>query len=353
MLLLSACQPDIPTMNAEETRRVADLTERMTTRCVGRYLIDLPQPFTLNGLWTAEVEGVKIAVRPMDKAVFDGQMKAYKEQLHATHLPLGKLPYLGFISETPQGVVINRVDSSASTTRAGRTLEGWRWDNGFQLKVSIDAVDGTFPELQSDSYWKERGSDVPTKLAQLLEILSRLRGRSETEVPIEQGFCVPHGFIAGRPSATEEAYVSYHLEGTPDVYFHVSANPEALKDEKSLLQRSAQIEQEMQLSGTKTVRKGSAERNGIRFDEWLFKGRTPAGIAGTMFMLTGNESARGLSNPFVALDMLNGFRIPSPEKSLEEAARQKSLERASLSEAEAIGLWDKVAPTLRLRPGAL
>ncbi|MBP9063024.1 MAG: hypothetical protein KBF81_04520 [Aquabacterium sp.] len=71
-----------------------------------------------------------------------------------------------------------------------------------------------------------------------------------------------------------------------------------------------------------------------------------------MFTLHGNETASEPAKPFVELRLFNGFRIPAPERTLEEKSRLKDLEKATLTEAQTIALWDKVTATLRMRPGA-
>ncbi|WP_434516415.1 hypothetical protein AB6Q56_07320 [Dechloromonas sp. ARDL1] len=66
-LLMTACSPSfkVPEMTPEETSRLEALTQRMTTRCVGRYLIDLPEDFVLNPANPVTVEGIPIKVTPM------------------------------------------------------------------------------------------------------------------------------------------------------------------------------------------------------------------------------------------------------------------------------------------------
>jgi len=62
-LALAACQPETPKMTPEESQRIEALTSRMTPRCVGRYLIDLPDDFELNPIHTTRLEGVEIAIK--------------------------------------------------------------------------------------------------------------------------------------------------------------------------------------------------------------------------------------------------------------------------------------------------
>lgn len=351
LALLVACQPKTVPMTPEETQRVAKFTERMTTRCVGRYLIDLPQKFVLNSQSVAEIEGVKVTVQPMEKSMFEDSLATHRARLERERIDGEATLSLTEVRQLPNGSGLAFNRSRTGTSAVLRAWEVVGWINGYKLVATIDSRDMSKARtmLKDDT----RRTDVEEKFRHLMDVYSRLRGRTEFEVPKDQGFCIANGFVAGPPSEQEEAYVSFHLDGAPDVYFDVGANPEKLKEKERLLERGSQVEREMTSSGTQTIRKGMVEHGGIPFDEWLFKGPTPDRVPGTMFTLVGNEASPGVSHPFIRLELLNGFRIPAPERSMEESAQLKTLQRATLSEAEALAIWDKVTPTLRLRPGAI
>jgi hypothetical protein len=70
--------------------------------------------------------------------------------------------------------------------------------------------------------------------------------------------------------------------------------------------------------------------------------------------MVANEKAVEPSKPFTRLELYNGFEIAYPadmtEAEKERIGFYKPLERASLSEAEAVAIWDKVSATVRARP---
>lgn len=351
LLTMAACQPVSTPMTPEEIRRVAQLAERMAPRCVGRYVIDLPEKFVLNSQSSAETEDVKIDVRPMTKSRFDLELADRKKVIEHERLDGEDTPSL---TETRtlqdgSGLVFNRSRNGGSA--ALRTWELLSWRDGYRFSASIDARDMEKASRLNES--DNRVTNVEEKFAVLMSTYNRLRGRAEGEIPRERGFCIANGFVAGPASEKEAAYVAFHLENSPDVYFHLSATPEDLKEQSRLLQRSAQVEREMKQSGTQTIRKGEVRIGGMAYDEWLMKGPTPDRVPGTMFNLLGNEASPGAANPFIRVELFNGFRIPARERTAEESAELKDLERATLSPAEAVAVWDKVVPTLRLRPGAL
>jgi hypothetical protein len=350
--VLAACQPRTVTMTPEEAQRVAQLTERMTPRCVGRYLIDLPVSFMLNNQWSAVIDGVKVDVRPMTKTMFDVSLATYRNRLEKTKLPLNGFPSLRSVTSAEDAIVFDKAFRDTSTDRASRLLERWGWKAGYKINATIEAFDGSFPEDANDSIAKQMRTNISDKSSILMSVYQRLGGRTETEIPMRPGFCIANGFLAGPPSENEESYVSFELAGSPDVWLNVASIPETAKEDTRLLERTAQVERDMMASGTQTIRKGAVKFGGAPFDEWLFKGRTPDRVPGTMFYLLGNESTPGLAHPFIRMQLFNGFRVPAPERTAEQSAQLQDLERASLSEAEAIGVWNKVAATVRLRPGA-
>lgn len=192
---------------------------------------------------------------------------------------------------------------------------------------------------------------MPEKLIQLLDVFARTRGLAEGEIPQESGLCIANGFIQGPPSERESMQIAFHLKDSQDVYFSFQSDT-VVRENDTLLERTAKVEREMRLSGTTTVRKGKRDIQAQPVEEWLFRGPTPERVPGTMFELNADEIERDPARPFVNLTLFNGFRIPAPPRNMEESALVRNLTSASLSEAEAVALWDQVTPTLRKRTTA-
>ena len=357
-VLCSACSPEVPKMTPEENHYIDHLTAHMTTRCIGRYLIDLPEAFGLNSQTDTEIEGVKIKVTPMNEIKFENLLSQRETELRKMHMDgEPNNPVLKKILELPDkaiGKIFNRAEDSGSLDVA-RTLELWHWGNGYLIRADINAIDASEPKYSSDAYWKTRGNDTPQKLAHLLKVYERVQGRAEGEIPTGPGLCIAHGFVAGKPEAGEQIDLAYDLKGAPDVFFSF-LHTTAVYEDTTLLQRSGQVESEMAQSGSKTIRKGDRTIDNHPYEEWLMKGPTPYQVPGTLFTLNGNETAHDPSKPFITWELYNGFRIPQPPNlTLDQEEKRglfKDLKKATLSEAEAVALWDKVTTTLRPRPGA-
>jgi len=66
-------------------------------------------------------------------------------------------------------------------------------------------------------------------------------------------------------------------------------------------------------------------------------------VRGHYFVLEANSKIGSTATPMVSLDMDNGGRLPGIDG-------DRQLTQASLTEGEAVALWDAVSRSLRLRP---
>lgn len=352
-VLLTACQPKAIPMTLEEQQRVEALTTNMTTRCVGRYLIDMPERFVLNSASRTLIDGVKLAVQPMDKRVFVMALEGRHAKLQRETIIGEDTPSLLSAIEIQgqMGLVFNRSRSRESAML--RTLEVFAWRDGYYLNLQVDAQDVSFAytKFANDT----RKTDTPEKLAQLLKVYERVSGRKDTEAPTAPGLCIPNGFVAGTERKGQETDAVYHLIDAPDVWFGFGSS-DAIKEKTTLFDRAPEVERSMKDGGSKTLRKENRTLHGQAYEEWLFI-NTPEqdDVRGTYFLMHGNELRTDPAQPFVEFKLHNGNRIPVPQLTMEEKDRLglfKPLTKATLRDAEALTIWDKISATLRPRPGA-
>lgn len=358
-VMLTACQPKAIPMTPEEAQRVEALTANMTTRCMGRYLVDMPERFVLNPVSTTQIEGVKVAVQPMLKQHFEMALEAKKAELSRTRFRGNEkdFPYVRSTTLLPlprEGVVFDRA-RSVDTGRLGRSLEIFGWLDGYLITAYIESRDNTFPEDANDSIAKQLGNNTPEKLAHLLKVYERVSGRKDTEIPASPGLCIPNGFVAGAERQGQEADAVYHLDDAPDVWFGFGSS-DAIKEKTTLFDRTSDVERSMKDGGSKTLRKQKRTLHGQAYEEWLFV-NTPEqdDVRGAFFLMHGNELRTDPAQPFIEFKLHNGNRIPTPQMGMEEKDRLglfKPLTKATLSDAEALAIWDKVTATLRPRAGA-
>jgi hypothetical protein len=355
-LLLSiaflGCAPKSPPLTQSEKKHMHTLTADMNTRCVGRYLIDLPKSMTLNDQYRVVIEDVLVTITPTDSRQFAYQIDQRELNLRSmTLFGQDDVPFLKKIERLPElytGIVFNRAESQGGAD-FGRTLELHGFKNGYYIRMDINATDSTDPKYQGHPRIRYYETDTDKKLQHLLNLFSRTRGRKDDEVPTTQGTCVPNGFISGPATDREDMGVAYEL--AEDVWLGFESDGR-ISGTTTLLDRAEDIEWGLKENEGRTVRKGSRKAmGGLKFDEWLSALRTNDHVMGHLFMLEANSKIGGAKSPLLNIDLHIGLRAPRPERPY-DSPEPPAIEKASLSEAEAVALWDAITSTLRPRPGA-
>ena len=211
----------------------------------------------------------------------------------------------------------------------------------------IKATDVSDPKYQNDPIAKQWRTDTAEKKALLTDLLERARGRDINDIPTEPGLCLDGGFVALKEGKEDEFYATFNFKKIPDVDFRLNIYS-GLNGDTTLLERGADLKQMVSNNNGKVLRKGPVSIvDAEQVEEWLMAGDMEQGggklMKGHYFKLEGNSKGGSPQRPNFELVMENGGAvaegIPKPTK-------------ASLSEAEALALWDAVSKTLRLRPGA-
>lgn len=339
-LALPACGK-APPLTLQEQQKVNALTTNLTPRCVGRHLIDLPADATVGGVVTLQDAMIETEVMSLD--AFNKEISAREVELKAVK-SIDAHPFLYL--NVPAWDEHSRYFMHRGSERshiANRILEGYRWENGVRVKVTLEASDFSSPDQADDPIVQrmEIKSDVRPKANHVFELLTNFRGRAEDEIPTEPGFCLPDGLILGKAREEEYSNVIFVPAGHPDVSFTILIDSSRIGT-TSLLERHHQIEELLKhVDGGRTVRKGKVVLAGVEAEEWLLEGPRPTTeVHGHLFTLEANALAYDVLAPFVRLDM--GTANPLPD--------YRPLERASLTDAEALALWDAVSRTLRPRP---
>lgn len=354
--ITAACAPEMPPMTPEETQRMNQLTATMTTRCIGRYLIDLPEAFVLNEISTTKLEDVEIIkVEPMHEVDFQLLLERRDPELKTKHMDgEPSNPFLKKYEMLPPGgigKIFNRAYRSGAADVA-RVLELMAWKDGYLLSATIQAKDDTGTAYENEPWAKSSPNDVPQKLAHLLDVYNRLQGRKDTEVPSGPGVCFPNGFLRGPATDHEQIDLHYHLSQSKDAYFTFHSLSDLIQDNK-LLDRGPAIEKALKHVSGRTLRKGKVTGSIPSTQEWLLTRKSEESDLMLLdFTLEANAKIGSAQTPVLVLDFVSGVEAPGPALTLEEAAVRKPLSSKPFNEAESIALWDKVVPTLRPRPGA-
>lgn len=301
-----------------------------TTLCFGRFLIDLP-------------EGVHIKEM--------GQQSTFKYgEIHSE-------PFLDGEEEFKRKMALRESDA-----RAGKNKRNYIFDKVINTlipntRIFITRDDDVFGQkfFRLEMYHWVDGilfsfaggpydEDHIGRAAHGIEtaIVARLRRRALDEIPTEPGFCIKDGFIAddGRPYHGEEARMQVNFQEWPDVWVSVFSQTVPKAGDESLLTRIDKVpETPLEKAYIRTLRRGKREVNGFKGEELLDLLPTPDAIKQHYFH-------------WEALGNVKDIFVPLLDLELETATRPMKgpRPRSSLTNDQAIKLYDTILNTVRLRP---
>ncbi|MET0265883.1 MAG: T6SS immunity protein Tli4 family protein, partial [Duganella sp.] len=173
-----------------------------------------------------------------------------------------------------------------------------------------------------------------------VKILSQLRGLPNAELPSESGFCFDHGIVLDPLAAAQSEYTGAFIgmEDNPDLSISISTSA-GLKSGRTLLQRnSGNSVQASYRSHFNTLRIGERSINRIPGEEVLHRVDELNGSVGHGFMWESLGTQNDVYLPNISLELTTGIGRPGKPVN------------SSLSDNEAITLWDKISSSLRPRP---
>lgn len=203
----------------------------------------------------------------------------------------------------------------------------------------------------------EEGQSEEQALTLVNNRAKSLRLRTEGDIPSEEGYCIEHGFMASSFYGDQEMVnVGIHLPSLPDVSFSISSNKDAYADyakeelarmkleELSLLARihAAQKEQGLMYPHRTLLREGKRKVQHWHGEESLI--RRTDGVHDFEWGFVGTP--KDVANPSEFIVNL----YTKVEHNTVGAAKN-----ASISDDEAVALWDRLLSGLKFRvkvPGA-
>ncbi|OCQ52970.1 hypothetical protein Ppb6_01863 [Photorhabdus australis subsp. thailandensis] len=337
--------PYHPNLTEKEKKVTTEMLANMQTRCVGRYLIDIPAAFgniIHDGIFIGDTT---IQTERLYPPEFKYRIESREQELKTMkYVDPKDMPFLKKVyrlQDNMEGVIFDR-NESPGTPGYARVLEAHLYSHGVAFTVTMK-----FMELSDDKYREDRDFYIRNGLSErqynelyqtrekMKELLSRISGRKDTEIPTVAGTCIPDGFIAG--SHNEKERMTFVYRGNKDDNFSFSI--EIINDltgESTLLERIDKIEKDLHANRGGIARKGKREVNGIHAEELLAIGLQPFDNSPRyQFDLIANETAGDYKNPYVGILLMNYQLPPTP-----------------YTGDELITFWDAVTSTFRKRPGA-
>ncbi|MGV7963104.1 T6SS immunity protein Tli4 family protein [Photorhabdus tasmaniensis] len=339
-----------PILTEKEKQMTTELLANMQTRCVGRYLIDIPEVFgniLHKGIFIGDA---KIETKRLYLPAFEQRIQLREQELKTTqYVDPKNMPFLKKVYRLEgnlKGVIFDR-NQNTSVPGYARVLEAHLYNSGVAFIITMK-----FMELSDAKYASNREGFIKAQIpeselntavrtmVEMKELLSRISGRKETEIPTVAGTCIPDGFIIG--SRYEMENISFVYKGNESDHFNFSIEIlNDLKEKDNMLDRLVGMEGTLLAMRVKTIRKGKREINGTHTEEILASGsegmlsEPEIKLPQYMFNLIANETLGDYKNPFVNIELKNDRESPTP-----------------YSENELVAFWDAVTKTFRKRPGA-
>lgn len=353
-LTTMGCKPPTPPLTVQEQQTVNELTQDMQTHCIDRFLIDLPKGMMLGTMQTVgqNREVVITIAGSASHDEFNTRMAQIEAEYRAKKHIDGWAYFYNVSSPSPTIRLFERLESENDLDDSSREIEGYRWSEHKVIKMVIKALDLSDPKYRNDPLAMQLRTNTHDKKALIADLLQRVRSRDTKEIPTEPGMCFDGGFLAGNAQGDYEFTADFWFSKMPDVSFSFSSNSFPY-ERKYLLDREG-LDQLVSDSHGAVLRKGAITVPGVmQAQEWLLAGdmRQAGGaiIEGHYFKLEGNSKVGSPQTPFFDLEMENGGEI---EQKFD--ANGKGIPtKASLTQAQALALWDAVTRTIRMRPGAI
>ncbi|MFU9135612.1 T6SS immunity protein Tli4 family protein [Erwinia tasmaniensis] len=250
-----------------------------------------------------------------------------------------------------ENAVIFDRNKNESVPGFGRTLEGHLYVNGVAFILTQHITDYSDPRYKEERAFYLRdeagrpawmANNKPQKLAKLQDVMSRLSGRKDDEIPTQPGTCISEGFIRDGNGQPKED-ITFDYPHNPAFSFVVWGN-NASKESTTMLERSSEIQSYIRSIDGRTLRKGQTQIAGFNTSERLITAppRKSSNNPSKQLMFTAiaNEKTADFRHPNLDLTLSNEI-MPAGSDSL-----------LTYSDAERVEVWDRITRSFRLRDNA-
>jgi hypothetical protein len=313
----------VKTMTAE----MKDL--KMKPICVGRFLIDIPADAEVS-YRGAMIAGWTIATYDETDEQFASRVEKKGAQLAAEKNERG-MPNLESTHQVDKNGVHGKIH-----------VFGREWIRGLPTEPLSESVRvEAMIRVQKHSFNLTREFGNDGYLKKLAGLVTQFRSREENEIPSEAGYCFDGGFITEPITVeqTERTTMFVGLNGHTDVSIALSMIA-GITTPRTLLQRDAESTTISEnRSRFHTFRRGPRPLHGELGEEVLERVHEFNGNYGHSFMweLIHNKTDN-VFTPLMSFELSTGHGQPGTTVD------------SSLTDAEALALWDKMLSSLRVRP---
>jgi len=341
-LLLAACDPHpkewkTPNMTAL-TPRLQPLFEKTKTVCFGRFMVDVPASATVVWGETSVPLGVTIYRDGVDEVKRLAQ-KFVDELKSEKAIYLNNIPLLISVDEMrqPEGQIVTGYEGFEAM--AELKISGF-----FRLNNDGIIIDARPLKRQKDEV-----------IADIKSMARRLRQRADDEAPAEPGNCIEHFFLSDKQNPTqddlmEHIRIGFRLKEFPDAHFSIYVapsnphNPEgdSLQTQwKRIKEDPATPEERAALAKIKYLRESPRQISDWKTGyEVLVRNPDEEHVHSYHdFQAKFTGVPHDQFRPYADIQFQTGV-----------GGNAAGSAKASLTDEEAIAVWDKITSTIRVRP---
>jgi len=326
-------------IDRQDQHKVARMTDKMKTVCVGRFLIDVPEKARIE-LRQARIDGFDISAFNETEEEFHQRLADREAQLVATPDWRGSNKNLESARnvKTISGLVGKifmhgrRVDEGTRGNGLGG-LERYRYEG-----VTTEALVHD-KGISIDLFFENRALELVEDLPRLV---NQLVANPDNRIPAEPGFCMDRVYVRDPLSADqiEQIMMLARLPDHPDIELMLILSAGLEPEPHGILARTDAADERLSMAERMRItRLRSAPRaiGGLDGEELVERVVEENEARGHSFWWEVSGTEDNVFIPHLVLTMTtgNGNRQPVP---------------SSLSDGAALGLWDKISSSIRLRP---
>lgn len=322
-----------------DQHEVARMTDKMKTVCVGRFLIDMPEE--------AQVELRQARIDGFDISVFDETEEEFQKRLADREAQIRAKPDWRGGDKNLESARDVKTDNNLTGKIFvhSRAVEEGTQGNGLggveryrHEGISTEALMHGFG-ISIDLFFENRGiqwiDDLPRLVKQLV-------ANPDNRVPVEPGYCMDRVYVRDplKAEQREQIMMFARLPTHPDVQFTLILSAGLKPDKHGVLARTDVADEAMAMAERiriKRLRSAPREIGGLAGEELaeLVVEENEARVHSFWWEVNGTEDNVLIPHLVFTMTTGNGNRKPVP---------------SSLSDGAALGLWDKISSSLRLRP---
>ncbi len=343
-----------PALTDKEKRMIDTLFATTKAQCVGRYLFEVPASFDNTLTDRAQINEVRISSKRLYRPAFEQRIRLREQELKNSHTVRAiNQPFLKQVYRLSDNAVIFDRNENESVSGVARILEGHLYIDGVAFILTQEILDYSDPRFAKERAFFLRdeagrpawmANNKPQKLAELQDVMSRLSGRKDDEIPTQPGTCISQGFIRDGNGKPKEDITFVYPHNS--VFSFVVWSNNNLKESTNMLERSGEIQSYINSINGRTLRKGETQIAGFDTSEWLTTAPpekasdNQSGQLQLLFTAVANEKTADFRHPNLDLTLSNES-LPTGSDSL-----------STYSEAELVAIWDRLTRSFRLRNNA-